>query len=161
MQGIALEGYEAEELGVLPPVYFDKVKRQLTWDRDLIVFHCYSYEDVLKIPKTFVASMPAETQAEDVQPEPAPVQRTVAPEPTRDPEAMRRGHLLQIKFGANAWEAIFWGRDDQGTVVAHKTHAHWALMHLDLERFGAGLAIGKEADQLLIEEIERSLLSQV
>jgi hypothetical protein len=54
-----------------------------------------------------------------------------------DISGYRRGQCLAIKFGkkGEAWDAIYWGRDQQGTVVAHDTNGHWTLMHLDLSRF--------------------------
>ena len=49
-QGIALEGHQVDEIGSLPPDMMERLQRDLRWNRDLIVFHCYSYDDVEKIP---------------------------------------------------------------------------------------------------------------
>jgi len=158
-QGIMLEAYDVEELGNLPPAWFERLQNEMRWERDLIVFHCYRYEDIGKIP---TAEGLEEPRGESEPP--APAQETPEPpgEPARPEKAngfLRRGQRIQIKFGSNLWDAVYWGRDDQGQVIAHKTYESWSLMHLDLERFSSNLMVDHEVDQSLIQEIEQSLLN--
>lgn len=183
-QGIALEGYQVEELGSLAPAWFERLQNEMRWERDLIVFHCYRYEDVAHIPapERFEdprGSMPPVAQPAAYQPaqptyQPAAQQpvfqqaacqqpagyQPVPPEPERanGNGQLRRGQRLQIQFGAKAWDAVYWGKDDQGQVIAHRTYENWSLMHLDLERFANGLVVTPEIDMVLVKEIEHALM---
>lgn len=161
-QGLALHAHQFEEIGALPPNHFEQSQRAGTWDRDLIVFHCYRYEDVCRIPQP-LGSGTASTETAPRSTDSA-VDTPVATSPSvpavseqSTPDSLRRGQRLQIKFGANAWEAVYWGRDNQNHVVAHKTYQKWSLMHLDLERFANSL-VADPVDDRLIAEIETSLL---
>ncbi len=177
-QGIALEGHYVEELGSLPKVWFDQLQNEMRWDRDLVVFHCYRYEDVLKIPKN-LGLVEVEEKPQPARPAssagPAPVetanQQAASPRARTpaQPKAsnnghgtpmLKRGQRVQIKFGSNAWDAIYWGKDEQGQVVAHRTHQTWSLMHLDLNRFKNELVVYPEVDQCLIDEITKCLLEK-
>jgi hypothetical protein len=173
-QGISLDGYEIEELGSIAPKWFALLESEMRWERDLIVFHCYSYEDVAKLPKADgneteprMAIRPAtaaprtepETQPETAEPDQAPYAPVAtAPAKVELNGNLRRGQRLQIKFGSNAWDAVYWGKDDQGQVIAHKTYENWSLMHLDLQRFATTMQVDPEADLTLVQEIEKSLL---
>lgn len=167
-QGIALEQHRVEELGCLPPDMLERVQRDMRWNRDLLVFHCYSFDDVMRLPQQLVP--PASGVAHDsVAPAPsapsAPVEvgtsaEMVAPDPIASITSLKRGQRLQVRFGDKAWYAVYWGRDDQGQVVAHKTHREWQLMHLDLERFGTDLVIDPNPDREVVAEIEESLTRQ-
>ena len=75
-------------------------------------------------------------------------------------ELISREEFDDIRFGNNVWDAIYWGKDDQGHVVAHQTNNQWALMHLDLDRFGNGVQVDPNPDLALVEQIEKSLLAQ-
>ena len=159
VQGVVLEGHEVEELGSLPPAWLERLQNEMRWERDLIVFHCYRYEDVAKIP--------AFDGSEEIREDDQPVTQTREAEqtPLREPKpekpngSLRRGQRLQIKFGPNTWEAVYWGKDDQGQVIAHKTYERWSLMHLDLKRFMNGLVVESDADQELVQEIEENLVT--
>jgi len=74
---------------------------------------------------------------------------------------IRRGQRIVLKFGNKAWEAVYWGRDQTGPVVAHSTHKHWQLMHLDLNRFRDCVVPDEEPDQDLVDEIMRELSTKV
>jgi len=156
-QGIVLEGHEVEELGSLPQAWFERLQGEMRWERDLIVFHCYRYEDVFKIPL-------ADSFEEPREADPSPVEAETrnaaapAPKPEKANGSLRRGQKLLIKFGSNMWDAVYWGKDDQGQVIAHRTYGTWSLMHLSLERFANNLTIEPEVDQNLIQEIEQSLM---
>jgi hypothetical protein len=168
-QGIALEGYQVEEVGCLSPEIFERVQREMRWTRDLLVFHCYSYEDVEKLPQHLISPSPAAPViAAPVRPVPASdvvSESQLATDEDEDEDedeapgnSMRRGQRIRVRFGDKAWSAVYWGRDDQGPVVAHKTHKHWSLMHLDLDRFGADLNMDPNVDSQVIAEIEKSLV---
>ena len=155
-QGIALEGHQVEELGSIPARFVEELKQTQTWSRDLLVFHCYSYDDVRRLPSGGSDVTPAADSS-------APLMNpTSAPEPSPLPGAagLRRGQQLTIRFGSNTWDAIFWGRDDQACVLAHKTNNEWALMHLDLERFQNDMDVSPDIDPLLIEEIQSALVGK-
>jgi hypothetical protein len=164
LQGLALQAHQIEELGKLPPQFFDQLQSNMRWSRDLIVFHCYRYEDVCRVPAGAEALAQSEAHHTPVPDSyTAPTHSAPArPEPDTTPDGMpnRRGQRLQIKFGANVWEAVYWGKDAQNHVVAHQTYQKWALMHLDLDRFANGLVIDPVIDDNLIAEIERNLLEQ-
>lgn len=183
-KSVALKDYEVQEIGSLPPKWHKRLHNGMQWSRDLIVFHCYRFEDVAKLPvnngslaKTppEPASAPASpaggttdaSVADAPEPEaesPEDPQETSPPEPqptaapkTPSKETLHRGQRIRIQFGDHAWDAIYWGEDKQGTVVAHKTYETWSLMHLDLSRFQDELVIDPEIDQNLVEEIHRTL----
>ena len=169
-QGIALEGHQVEELGCLPSVWMDRLQSEMRWDRDLIVFHCYCYEDVAKIPAIESSGEPRGEvrRAPSPEPEPSPLpvpepRTVVEATPPTPPEKtnghLRRGQRMQVRFGSNLWDAVYWGKDDQGQVIAHQTYEKWSLMHLDLERFASNLLVDPEVDPALIQEIETSLMN--
>lgn len=157
MQGIAVEGYAVEELGCLPPEHLKRLQSEMRWDRDLIAFHCYSYEDVEKLPQQ--AAAPAEGGGGTSETRPAqsaPAGAAPAAEASSNGR-LHRGQRVTVQFGDKMWEAVYWGKDDQGEVVAHQTNRVWSLMHLDLHRFGSGLEVDPEIDVSLVKEIEQSL----
>lgn len=173
-KGIALEGYEIDVLGAIAHKYFEQLQSEMQWERDLIVFHCYSYEDVAKVPRAdggieeprnghrpapapAYTPAPAQARAEE---EPEAAYEPAPPRPAEVNGNLRRGQRLQIRFGDKGWEAVYWGKDDQGQVVAHKTHENWDLMHLDLKRFASTMQVEPEPDPLLVQEIEQSLLNK-
>ncbi|MCE5231442.1 hypothetical protein LLG95_17840 [bacterium] len=175
LQGVALNGHSVQEIGTIGQPYFDQLQSQMRWNRDLIVFHCYRYEDVAKIPAApgAVESVPAsgpEPQPVRVstanpsyttaaQPSPQQAYQPAPPPPPEDPrKSLKRGQRIQVRFGHKAWDAVYWGQDDQGQVVAHQTYNNWSLMHLDLDRFAdSNVLIDPNADEGLIHTIEQSL----
>jgi len=175
VRAAALEAGQAKEIGCLPSEWHEKLKREMRWERDLIVFHCYAYEDVAGIPSGQVLSEAPKAPAEEaltpaveaqaeVKAEPRPeAQPQTAPEPQPEPEpepeepGLRRGSLLRIQSGASGWDAIYWGKDPKGHVVVHQIRNKWSLMHLDLDRFGDNLTIQSSVDEALIEQIEQGL----
>ena len=192
-QGIALEGYTVDEVGSLSAPALRDLLRKMRWTRDMIVFHCYSYEDVLKLPamdpatkkdapimQEAEAQEPLAQQQTEVPPpcaapsstpvltqaatEPPPSQTDTAI-PSKDESsgngALRRGQHLKIKFGDKLWEAIYWGHDNKGHVVAHRTCDQWSLMHLDIERFGHDMTAVEEVNMGLLKQIEQNLVTQV
>lgn len=158
VEGIVLEGYQIEELGALSKVMFEKMQEEGYWTRDLIVFHCFRWEDVARIPARPVLPSAFE-DTHYKSPEGSSHSTAAQPVTPTEPAKPRfiRGMMLSIKFGDKAWDAVYWGRDEQGPVVAHKTNQVWALMHLDLDRFGDSIITSEQVDSALIEQINQSL----
>ena len=149
-QGVALARYDGvEEIGALPVALLERVKSEMRWDRDLIVFHCYRYEDVARVPRQPGAPKPAAPDAAS-----APSSKEESPE---GDGAFKRGQRIEVQLGDHMWKAVYWGEDPLGTVVAHRTHDRWELMHLDLARFGDGLVAEPRPDPELIKEIEQQV----
>lgn len=159
-------------MGCLTPEAFNALCLRMRWDRAGIAAACDSADDAARIPDPVVS--PVRT------PEPQPphprddqrLPRAAAPEDPppaqpapRDPSAvppggkpqLRRGVKLQLKFGGKLWEAVYWGRDQSGTVVAHRTNRSWELMHLDLDNFKDSLVVSPAPDRDLLEQINRDL----
>jgi hypothetical protein len=149
----------------------------MRWNRDLIAPNCKNKEDVDRIPD------PGETDEEEAQPEAAretgdargksedsepnshevedlvasEAASKVVEEPPRGKMRIRRGQRLTLKFGNRNWEAVYWGKDKKGSVVAHMTHGHWTLMHLDLNRFKETMIVDSEPDSSLTDRIGEDL----
>jgi hypothetical protein len=178
MQGVALNGHAVQEIGAIGQPYLDQLQSQMRWNRDLIVFHCYRYEDVARIPAAPTAAESAPMAGPEPQPvrvapsnptyapsqtaAPQPAYQPVPPPPPEDPrKSLKRGQRIQVRFGHKAWDAVYWGQDDQGQVVAHQTYNNWSLMHLDLDRFAdSNVLIDPNIDDALTRTIEESLNSQ-
>jgi hypothetical protein len=172
-QGIALEGHQIDEIGCVPPEALDRLQREMRWSRDLLVFHCYSLRDAERIPQQIApppaAATPDRVTGDDSAPDngnaappPAPAASAAARPAPAEPKAngaLRRGQRLQIQFGDKTWYAVYWGKDDQGQVVAHQTNRDWSLIHLDLERFGADLVVDPNIDTRIVEEIAAAFLA--
>jgi hypothetical protein len=190
-QGIALEGHQVSEIGCLPQMMMDRLQREMCWTRDMIVFHCYSFDDVERIPTNLTSTVPVLTPVPTERPvssqpayvpstpvvQPAPIPtpppqpaptyqappQPAAPQPAPaapeepQPTVLRRGQRLQVRFGDRSWHAVYWGKDDQGQVIAHKTNRDWSLMHLDLDRFSTDLMFDPVVDYAVISEIEACL----
>jgi hypothetical protein len=154
-QGLELEHYAVEELGLLTPRMFDRLQSEMHWNRDLIIFHCYTYEDAAKVQLPHCEVCPhfkekAETETRHAR------NAALHPEDSRKHE-LRRGQRLQIMMSGKAWSAVYWGKDLAGHVLAHNTGGAWALMHIDLDRYQAGLKVEPQADQELVRQIEAAL----
>lgn len=172
-QGIHLSSYDTRPIGRLAPTYLAQVTTRLRWDRDLIVFHLIDFEDRLLIPNLSAPSVSGETPRPSsgavpritVQPAGAPAAPPSAPAPipqSATMDALVRGRKVSIRFGKSgqAWEAIYWGRDELGTVFVHRTNDDWALMHLDLGRFKDAVTVGSVVEPEISREIEESLARQ-
>ena len=162
LQGVALEGYQVEEIGSIGQPQFDQLQQAMVWTRDLLVFHCYRYEDVDRIPQR--------PEVPETGAEPGPAATAASPAPSSPSngrqsaeakvEPLRRGQRLQVRFGAKSWDAVYWGQDSQGHVVAHQTFNKWALMHLELDRFGGNVQIDPTVDEEVIGQIEENINNQ-
>lgn len=157
-QGIPLASYDVRPLGRIAPAYLEKLMTGLKWDRDLLIFHLLEYEDCVLIPQIVAVSndTPAPQSSTSVARMSISPDQPAAAAPPANPFV--RGRKLTIVFGKQTWNAVFWGSDELGTVVAHRTHDHWALMHLDLKRFKEGMVIGDMASGAEIAAIESDLV---
>lgn len=166
IEAIDLSRHQVVEMGRLSSDEFARLQTDMVWSRQMVASGCFRADDAERIPD------PSGAQA-------AAAQRTPAPEPRRPsadrPDAgpirpaaspadsaasktrIRRGQKISIIFGDRRWESIYWGKDQKGSVVAHKTHGHWTLMHLDLNRFKESLSVSSEPEADLIDEINQDL----
>jgi hypothetical protein len=167
-KGIYLQGHEYDEIGALPPAQMNIIESSLSWNRDVIVYHLSRFEDTYLIPNPSVSSaLPpaaiseASEASNDDAPSPEIRMNKVSVEKRLDqaqpsarprPNGFVRGQRFKISFGAaKEWDAVYWGRDQQGTVIAHKTSGNWTLMHLDLKRFKDAIA---KLDVMSTSEVE-------
>ncbi|MCC5878036.1 MAG: hypothetical protein JJU11_17600 [Candidatus Sumerlaeia bacterium] len=166
--GMPLYAYEVEPVGRVSQACIEQVVKTGEWERDMIVFHLLKYRDRVHIPvidedapeendtvnssdnvsRISVSKLPPEQLAPDA-PE-------VHDPPKEDKPALVRGRRVSINFGGNqAWEAIYWGKDELGHVVVHNTHDKWSLMHLDLDRFKDTMVFGSMATPEDIARMEK------
>lgn len=155
-QGIPLANYDVRPLGRIAPAYLEKVASSMRWDRDLIIFHLLEYEDCPLIPEISAtngheASSPQSSTG-------VPKLTAPAAPSAASPQPLVRGRKLSIVFGKQNWNAVYWGMDELGTVVAHKTHDHWALMHLDLKRFKDGIVQGDMMTPAELADVEGDIV---
>jgi len=161
-EGIALYAYEAKKIGRLPQDLFEEVQKALRWDRDAICFHLDKYEYCSLIP---LMERPAGMAASAGAAGSDPTKKAVAPDPPTSPlldpaRELIRGRRVYISFGpGKTWEAVYWGKDLLGHVVAHRTHNEWALMHLDIKRFRDSIEVGEILKEEEIKAIQRDILN--
>lgn len=158
------ENSKITQLGQLDDAWLKRMLREKRWNRDLLVFHCNRFEDCVLIPPADHMKLPMSVDISEEQPRPSAPhhEETIDTSPSLDGPLnalLKRGQHIHVRFGANEWHAVYWGRDDQGSVVAHKTYASWELMHLDLNRFGTGLVINPEIDPDIVRQIEEDITS--
>ncbi|MCX7045990.1 MAG: hypothetical protein NTX50_10965 [Candidatus Sumerlaeota bacterium] len=74
------------------------------------------------------------------------------------PPTLRRGVQVTIRHGVHAWEAVYWGRNDKGDIVAHRTAQFWQLAHVDLKHFGDQVEIGAVLSEQEINDIADAIM---
>lgn len=153
-QGIPLANYDVRPLGRIAPAYLEKLASSMRWERDLVVFHLLEYEDCPLIPEINATNG---HEASSPQSSTGVPKLTLPSAPAAAPQPLTRGRKLAIVFGKQNWTAVYWGTDELGTVVAHKTHDHWALMHLDLKRFKDGIVQGELMSPAEMAEVEADI----
>ncbi|GAB4324610.1 MAG: hypothetical protein Kow0059_20310 [Candidatus Sumerlaeia bacterium] len=171
-RGVMIYAYDCEKIGHLPPLYFEKLRHLMAWNRDLIVFHLDRYEWCKHVP---FPTNPALHRAPDKTPlphrTPLPprqhrpgetdrIERSASPSQSRPEQMLQKGRRIAFKMGANEWHAVYWGRDELGHLVAHQTHGEWALLHLDLERFGSAIQYNGLLGPDELREMEQSILKK-
>jgi len=142
-KGICLFAYQPRRVGMLSEGILQWMERTMRWDRDALVFHFDDPNEARAIPALGDGSTarPASVGSKPVG-------------AAAGTETLVRGRTFTINVGQHQWQGIYWGRDAIGTVVAHDTNRVWSLMHLDLDRFGSGLKLGKMLSAGKILEIE-------
>lgn len=185
IDAVDLNTRQVVELGELSAEDLKRLQSEMRWSRDLVARNCRDREDMDRIPEPDVEAG-TETSQEPPRSSPAMGGRTTVHEnpeaqsddsvvnnvfrnesasrvvdeeeaPPQPKLRIRRGQCVSIKMGARSWDSIYWGRDKKGSVVAHKTHGHWTLMHLDLNLYKDTMEVMPEADKGLIEEITADL----
>ncbi|MEQ8820230.1 MAG: hypothetical protein RLY93_08290 [Sumerlaeia bacterium] len=141
-QGVALASYDVKKLGQLPAEFMLRLQRRMTWDRDEVIFHLDMFDYCAFIPQPRAGATTGHSGFFQ-----KPV-TSIEDSVDEEPKKLLRGRKLRITFGAGReWDAIYWGVDDLGPVVAHHTHDKWSLMHLDLNRFRDSMVVGEVVDQ--------------
>jgi len=156
VRSLVLEHYHPRFLGRLDTDLLRAFIRDKRWVRDAVLYHLEHWSFGRYLPSSNGSHLSTETtpNAEEEEPRldlssgegassvsaddsPAALQANLEAKPT-----LRRGSRVTIRHGATAWEAIYWGRNDKGDVVAHNTARHWQLAHVDLKHFGDKVEIG-------------------
>jgi hypothetical protein len=161
-EGICLlDAYEFEQIGLLSNDVFGAIRRTNSWDRDPIVFHLNSLRFAEFVPKPQAPGAPPSPRAQAHLPPGEPASARI-PSPHgagQEPSRFQRGQRLKIVFDKErSWKAVFWGSDEMGMVVAHKTGGTWAFMHLDLSRFADSIIL---EDGILTEKEKYELAEDV
>ncbi len=157
-QGIPLYNYDVDPIGRLTQGCFDQLVRTGRWERDMIIFHLLKYKDRVHVPRISEAE-PRPSSGDSITHVPMNMlnasEAAHSQKESEDEPAFKRGRRLTIQFGDQKWEAIYWGKDELGHVVAHHTHGKWALMHLDLARFKDSITLHDTVDNEKMQEIAR------
>lgn len=158
-QGMPLDTYDVEPIGRLSQGVFEQLVKSGRWERDMMVFHLLKYKDHVHIPPITNEDEPIGPPSGDRVTKMS-VRNFEGEESQRaqvegEKPAFERGRRLTIEFGPQKWEAVYWGKDELGHVVAHNTHDKWALMHLDLGRFKDSITLGDFASEEEMKSMER------
>jgi len=170
-QGMPLNTYDIETVGRLTQGVLDQITSSGRWERDMIVFHLLKFKDRVHVPEINGGGAPV---AASEVPIPGTHEATVSSwtikkpsssdlqAPVEEKPALTRGREFTIQFGGahQRWSAVYWGKDEMGHVVAHKTHEKWTLMHLDLNRFKDTLQFGEIVSATVISGMERDFAKQ-
>lgn len=143
-RGVCLFAMGIERLGRLPQEELSKIEKRMAWSRDHLIY----YLDHVKLA--------------DGIPQPSPGNKPLSNDHQRfdDGKSMQRGRCLSVRFGDKKWEAVFWGEDSTGSIVAHCQQNQWELLHMDLKRFGSSLQTGKLIQGRELREIEESVIDR-
>lgn len=69
----------------------------------------------------------------------------------------QRGRRISVVQGSHKWEAIYWGRDRNGEIVAEKNKGKWRLTYVDLHAMADRLLDGTMLTTQEIKEVEADL----
>ncbi|MBN1514985.1 serine/threonine protein kinase [Candidatus Sumerlaeota bacterium] len=69
-----------------------------------------------------------------------------------------RGMRFSISFNDRSWNAVYWGEDLQGMVIAHEHAGKWSLMHMDLARFRDSLKTHGMMPSPELRELEKTMI---
>lgn len=149
-EGLYIYGYQAERLGCVPAGIMDEIQKKMKWDREQLISHLDSPDKAELIP--FLSEKKKETE---------PVASVQEEAPRKKEDLLERGRKLKVKIGDRGWEAVYWGSDELGQIVAHNTHQDWTLMHLNLGRFGESLELGEKLSPEEIKEINEVISENI
>lgn len=180
IEGIPLRDHKVVEIGHLPPTEMKRLQEEMGWTRDGLAKHCYSDSDRARIPdpgtrraSRTASRSPNANRNDNRKGRPlsaGPVSKSVskvlrkesaarvpAEQKFTSPFKIRRGQTITINSKGKSWEAVYWGRDKRGSVVAHRTEERWVLMHLDLNQYKGAMKVSPDPDSLLVDQITASL----
>lgn len=151
-KGVSLYAYQWRQIGSIPPDLLAQMIRRMRWERDALIYHLDRYEYAHLIPNQKASPR----KSEQVPPETRTSRANTLVEPPVEP-TLQRGRVISIEAGNKTWNAVYWGSNNMGAIVAHNTHKTWSLMHLDLKRFEGLLKYGDLLDAETIRKIEADL----
>jgi len=146
--GVCLFSVGIERLGRLPKEELHKIEKTMSWNRDHLIYYLDDVKMAGKIPQPKAgngSSAASETPA---------VPRF------DDGASMQRGRCVSVIFGTKKWEAVYWGEDSMGTIVAHNQQGEWELLHMDLKRFGSSVKPGKLLQGAELKAIEKAIVAR-
>jgi hypothetical protein len=157
-RGISLFSYSSERIGKLPAEYFSQLSDRMRWERDVIVYHLDSLDSSRLIPgiERHVEETPRQSVTANSVGSGA-IRSFQAP-PTRKRASLERGRKLKIRLGNRGWEAVYWGSDNDGAILAHNTNKRWELARLNLKQYESSMEIGDYLSSREVKEIEDALL---
>ena len=112
-----------------------------------------------------VSDAPQASEGQEESPEIPPDRdaglEAVVPPAGKTNGTVRRGATISIKRGDSIWTAVYWGSDSNGSIVAHNTVGKegWALIRLNLERFGDAVAYGPPLSADEIDAIAKHVVA--
>ncbi len=151
-KGVSLYAYQWQQIGSVPDDLLAQMIRRMRWERDALIYHLDHYEYAKLIPNQKASSQ----KPEQVPPLTTASRANSQVESARG-HTLQRGRVISIATGDKTWDAVYWGSNNMGAIVAHNTHKTWSLMHLDLKRFKGSLEYGELIDSETIRKIEEEL----
>jgi hypothetical protein len=64
---------------------------------------------------------------------------------------LERGRRIVVKSPGRSWEAVYWGEDEGGDIVACRMGQHWQFVHFNVLQFAESLVV---QDLLPLSEIQ-------
>lgn len=170
LEGCNLKDHHKFEMGRLQDDKFKLMQDHKRWTRKVVVEALFDAEDADIIPEPESDNSLADEllftppKVEEPPPEEAPCddpgERGSLIVPINEPalgRTMQRGQRLVLRLGKTKWEAVYWGRDANGTVIAHRTNDNWELMHFDLGPYKRKVSIAEKVDNGVVKEIMSTL----
>ncbi len=151
-KGVSLYAYQWQQIGSVPDDLLTQMIRRMRWERDALIYHLDCYEHAKLIP-----NQKAPPQKPEQVPPITKTSRVNSQVGRAGEPGLQRGRVLSITTGDKTWDAVYWGSNNMGAIVAHNTHKTWSLMHLDLKRFKGSLKYGELIDSETIRKIEEEL----
>lgn len=166
-RGIALYSMKHTVLGKLPEERVKHIKSKMRWMREEIIYYLDKFEYIHLIPQINYCESTVTTPVEEktlihtnsgvTTRQSTTVEKETEKENQRsDTQAptLVRGRKIKINYGNRSWEAVYWGADQYGPIVAHKTSGKWELMHLDFSRFADKIEYGEIIPSNVMAEIQ-------